>query len=31
MSLNCPTGTADKLMAAVNEAAIIVRELALAK
>ncbi|KAK5065043.1 hypothetical protein LTR84_000878 [Exophiala bonariae] len=30
MSLNCPTGAADKLIEAVNEAAIIIRELSLA-
>ena len=29
MSLNCPTGVADKLIEAVNEAAIIIRELSL--
>jgi hypothetical protein len=31
MSLNCPTGAADKLIEAVNEAAIIIRELSLAR
>lgn len=31
ISLNCPTGAADKLIEAVNEAAIIIRELSLSK
>jgi len=31
MSLNCPSGAADKLIEAVNEAAIIIRELSLAR